>query len=718
MTLSRGFKDAVRVALAMVIVYGIVLALGWHRPYWAGLAVAMCGLSTAGESLRKGLLRIGGTLFGVVVALTLIALFPQDRWLFCLALSTYLAFCAYLMMGTSRWYFWMVAGFSVPILTLAGGPIAVNAFDTVMLRAQETVLGIGVFMLVSVFVWPSSSRRAFEQAVAELVALQQQLFHGYLAMASGSPPTEQLKKLASQAAGTQARLADLLEAAELDSFEVWEVRDAWRRLVGQLEQLTTILERWRNGFDDLDGTLPALLPSLPAFETEIAQRLQAVDDMLAGRSPRHEPAAVALEFDETALARLSHVTRAAAVLSRDQLRQLDEISREAHAVVRAVIGSSRVIATKTAEPSWTIASALEPERLRAVARQFTTLWLVLTITIFVPDVPNPAGLIALTTSASLFLCIMPQLSIASLFLPIAFNVLLSGSIYLFVMPHISDFTGLALLLFCVVFFISYTLSSPQHVITKSVSLSLFVMLINVENLQQYNFISVANWAFVFPLFFAAVALASYWPFSFKPEHVILRLLRRFLGSCARLAASPGPQGNETGFIQNYRRAFDAYTVRAVPGRIAAWSRALPRAALGDTPPERLAELVAGLQLLADRLQDLGTVRGYAQDAVLVRELEVERDRWRGGLETALQAAADSPGGTDSTALGAQLAALLERVEQRLEETLTGPAAAVPAEQCADMYRVLGAYRGVSVAVIDLARTASGIDWARLRETRF
>ena len=718
MTLSRGFKDAFRVALAMVIVYGIILAQGWSNPHWGGLAVAMCGLSTAGESLRKGLLRIGGTLVAVVVSLTLIALFPQDRWLFCLFLSAHVAFCAYMMMGTSHWYFWLVAGFSVPMLTLAGGPIAVNAFDIVMLRAQDTVLAIGVFMLVSVFVWPSSSRQDFEQALAGLVALQNQLFAGYLAMASGSPPTEHLRNAASQAAATQSRLSGLLDGAALDSFEIWEVRNAWRRLVGQLQQLTIMLERWRNGFADLDGTLPALLPSLEAFGIEIEQRFEAIDDMLAGRAPRHEPAAVALDFDERALARLSHFDRAAAALSRDQLRQLGAISREAHAVVRAVKSAGRVVATTTAGPSWTVASAFEPERLRAVARQFTAFWLVLLVTIFVPDVPNPVGLIALTTSVSLFLCIMPQFSVTALFLPIAFNVLLSGSIYLFVMPHLSAFAALAVLLFCAVFFICYTLSAPQQTIMKSVSLALLVLLLDVENVQTYDFIRVANWAFVFPLFFAAVVVASYWPFSFKPEHVVMRLLRRFFASGARLAAPPAPRGGWSGLIQRYRQAFDVHTVRTVPSWLAVWSRALPRDALGTTPPERLPELVAGLQLLADRLEDLGTVRGYPLDAVLVRELEAERDRWHGGLKKALQSAADSPGRADASALGAQLQALVERVEQRLEETLTGPAAALPAEQCADMYRVLGAYRGVSVAVIDLARTASGIDWARLREARF
>ena len=120
MTKTDKAKEASKTALAMVIAFGIALSMDWEKPYWAGIAVSMCSLGRVGDSLNKGLLRVFGTLAAVAVALILLSLFPQSRWSFLLALSGYVAFCTYMMGTTTRWYFWMVAGFTVPILTLSG----------------------------------------------------------------------------------------------------------------------------------------------------------------------------------------------------------------------------------------------------------------------------------------------------------------------------------------------------------------------------------------------------------------------------------------------------------------------------------------------------------------------------------------------------------------------------------------------------------------------
>ena len=92
---STRFKDAFKIALAMVIAYAIALSQGWESPFWAGLAVAFCALAGVGESLNKGLLRVLGTLFGAVVALALLAMFPQDRWAFLIAMSLFIASLAF-----------------------------------------------------------------------------------------------------------------------------------------------------------------------------------------------------------------------------------------------------------------------------------------------------------------------------------------------------------------------------------------------------------------------------------------------------------------------------------------------------------------------------------------------------------------------------------------------------------------------------------------------
>jgi Fusaric acid resistance protein family/Sel1 repeat len=78
--LSDRVKTAIKTALATVLAYGVVLSMEWGHAYWAAFAVAFCTLSTVGESLNKGLLRLSGTLLGSLTAVILIALFPQDRW--------------------------------------------------------------------------------------------------------------------------------------------------------------------------------------------------------------------------------------------------------------------------------------------------------------------------------------------------------------------------------------------------------------------------------------------------------------------------------------------------------------------------------------------------------------------------------------------------------------------------------------------------------------
>ena len=156
--LSTRTKEAVKTGLAMAISFGIALQLGWEKPSWAGMAVAMISLSTAGQSINKGAMRMLGTLVGLGAALTFLALFSQDRWLFMVTVSLYVGFCTYMLTGKKLVYFWFVSAFVCMLITIAGGANSQNAFYTALMRAQETGLGILVYSLVSVFLWPHPRR--------------------------------------------------------------------------------------------------------------------------------------------------------------------------------------------------------------------------------------------------------------------------------------------------------------------------------------------------------------------------------------------------------------------------------------------------------------------------------------------------------------------------------------------------------------------------------
>jgi uncharacterized membrane protein YccC len=226
--LSDRVKPAIKTALATVLAYGVALALNWENAHWAAFAVAFCALSTLGESLNKGLLRLSGTLVGSLAAFVLIALFPQDRWQFLIGMSIFTGFCAYMMPGTSRWYFWLVAGFSAPLIALSGGADPLNDFQTAVTRTEETALGVVSYSLVWLLIWPTSTREALEDAVRQLAVTHRRLAAHYLTPTTGETHDAGQQALRGQTTQVLARLRGLLDGAEMDSYEVWEARHAWR----------------------------------------------------------------------------------------------------------------------------------------------------------------------------------------------------------------------------------------------------------------------------------------------------------------------------------------------------------------------------------------------------------------------------------------------------------------------------------------------------------
>ena len=93
--------------------------------------------------------------------------------------------------------------------------------------------------------------------------------------------------------------------------------------------------------------------------------------------------------------------------------------------------------------------------------------------------------------------------------------------------------------------------------------------------------------------------------------------------------------------------------------------------------------------------------------------------WRVGLREAFGRLSADPGTLDQSAAGARLEARLARLEQTVEEALKkADETSVPAEVVNNMYRLLGAYRGVSEALVQVVQETAPIDWARLREARF
>jgi uncharacterized membrane protein YccC len=718
--LSDRVKTAIKTALATVLAYGVALSMDWGHAYWAAFAVAFCTLSTVGESLNKGLLRLSGTLLGSLAAVTLIALFPQDRWLFLIGMSIFTGFCAFMMPGNPRWYFWNVAGLSVPLIALAGGANPLNDFQTVITRSEETALGVLSYSLVWLLIWPTSSREALEDAVRRLAAAHRQLAAHYLTptIETHDAGPEALRRQTTQ---VLARLGGLLDGAEFDSYEVSEARQAWRSLIYQLSQLNSTSERWRQSSAEVrDVDRQRLIPELAKFASELDRRFAEIGRMLEGHPPERGPISAPLNLEDKGMASLSPFQRAALLLYRSHLEEIDKLTRDLFETVADMRNFTRAKIDPTRAAVPLLPWALDPERLAGVARWFTGLWLAWLIALYVPDIPNTVEFIVLTNSLSMALCVMPQLTIASTFLPVAFGIAFGGAIYVLVMPHLGSFAGLGVVLFAAVFLICYLYHRPAQAAGKAAGLALLAMVMGVANEQTYSFLSVINLAVVLPLVFAVLAVATYFPVSFRAEHVFQRLLGRFFRACAYLASTlQWDPANPPTRWQRLRRVLHLGDLASVPSKLAIWVSALPAAALGQSTTEQMQALVDSLQALAYRMQDLIESRATPQSQVLARELLSQVRAWRSGLQDIFCNLSQHPEAADFADFRSRLDAMLERLEEQIEKAVAGEdQAGIATRENENSIRLLGAFRGVSEELVNFARQSGGIDWARLREARF
>ena len=721
MILSTRTKEAIKTALAMTIAYGIALSMDWDRPYWAGFAVAMISLSTIGQSFNKAALRMIGTLMGMGVALTLIALFAQDRWPFILFLSIWIGLCTYMMAGTKRQYFWHVSAFVCAIICMDGGPDPVNAFDTAILRAQETGLGILVYSLISIFLWPSSSRAGFEAAVGKLADTQHQLYRVYLDLMNGMGDIGKAQSLKAQAIQEQTHFSQLLGAAQGDSYEVHERRQAWRRYQGQVVEFGETLERWHDSFAGLQALdVQRLLPNLAAFGGELDLRLGQIERMLANQRPAQHPTATELALDEEALHALPHFNKAALAIGRKQLQRLEILTRSLFNSVSDLKGFGQSIAVPDAAAPPPAPFVPDPDRITAAARAMLILWLAWLTLIYVNGIPGGVGVVSMAVPIGMALATMPQVSVWQLFKPAMTSVLFAGSLYIFVMPKLSSFTGLGLLIFAATFAICYLFAAPRQMLGRVLGLALFVTIISVSNEQTYNFLSVANTALMFPAIFLIIAVTAYIPFSPRPERVVLRLLGRFFRSSEYLMSSMRRDpGYAPSRLEQRKQAFHARELATLPQKIGTWAPHIDTSTLPGTSPEQVQSLVTSLQVLTYRMQELHEARGNPQAQQLVKELLADFHAWRLRVQQTFQRLSQDPAAGEQATFRTGLNEIMKHLEARTRDTMDK----TPDGQLSDrdeenFYHLMGAYRGVSEALVDYAGSTGGIDWARWREERF
>jgi uncharacterized membrane protein YccC len=718
--LSRRFKDAFKLALSMVIATSIALSMDWEKPYWAALAIFMCSFTASGDSLSKGLLGVAGTAVAVVVTLALVAVAPQERWLFLGLMTSWILLCGYMLTGGSKGYFWNCAGFTVPILAMSGGVHGPSSFETVILRAQETGLGVIVYSFVSYLIWPASSDGPLKSAIGTVVDAERRTAGHLLGLMAGKQQDNSIDELRGRAAPILGRLPAMLDGAAMDSAAIRERRDAWGRLVANLGALREALDRWHASLADVrELDLTSLLPGLSDFGAEVDRRLRAVQDMLQGQPPGIAPSVADAGLDHARLDALPLFGRAALIACTDQMSRVDGLTASLYTNLAAAAGHEETAQRPAAATIGSPALVFDPDRFLYALRAFIAVWLACLLAIFVPGLPGVPIIIAVANSLCLALAMMPQVTPTLAQGAVIRSLLFAGPLYMLILPRLSGYAELATVLFLVVFGIAYRFPLEKAPIDRPVWLALLVLCLAVSNEQSYSFLRWAN--LMLPLVFAIwlVTLTGYFPISYQSQDRYLRLLQRFFRSCGFLVgdAQWRRESEPSGKARLLER-FHAHEVTSIPPKMLPFCGGVQARIGPDAEPSPLA-LVATLQGLRRRVIEVHAARAEIAHHArqLPEDLRLELSDWRSELQDLFSKLSTDPEALTGANLAGRLDAMVRHLEASVETFLNREGSTVTGDAL-QLYRLLAALRDMSVSLTNFEQQAEAFRWDRLRESCF
>ena len=566
-----------KTSLGIIIAWGIVLWLQWPEPFMAPVAVLVLQTPYLGASLRKGLMRVLGTLAGALLVLALIGLFVQERWPLLAMMSLVLMISVYQMRLSRYGYAWFMVALAVAVIAWDASGAPGEAFRAAVYRTSEAIIGILVVLVVNGVLWPrTAGHRYLEQQRWVLTALATHLRETGAAVTAGKASSFATMPNALLRAGPELR--ELLAAAE---FDTGRFRQLHRTHEAQIQALTATLGSMMGLSENLRVAAAGRRAFLTAPQRQVLREALEQVAVAIESAPAAGPAptsAVSPDSPSDSPPALSEQILASAASSRVQVETISAAAKTAlaeaeqrrqrlltgpslaqqtggdsalaHALaaqlqaltstVQQLVEASTAVATGRTlsqsklppdpSPPWRHRFAVALPNALAMGLAF---WVsVLSWMLF--QWP-PEGLLAVVMALVLIgghtLQKTPLLQPAKLtLLGFLIGIIATAPIYLILMPQLDGFAQLALALFPIYFAIAYFMHAlpPPHQLTFLRIGVLAIILLNLEPHQVYDATSYIDAALSAATGFLIGVAALVLVRSATPQEQLRRSIKRLL----------------------------------------------------------------------------------------------------------------------------------------------------------------------------------------------
>ncbi|HWC97661.1 MAG TPA: FUSC family protein [Candidatus Sulfopaludibacter sp.] len=168
---SAALRHALRLAVCVAIGGVVSSAAGWTRAYWCPMTIAIVLRPDFTGTFSRGILRVAGTLIGLVLATGLFHVLSPSIWVH-VALIAILAFLLRCF-GPANYGIFVIAltGLVVLLIALTGLPPG----EVIAARGLNTVAG-GAIALAAYAVWPTWERTRLPEELARMLDAYREYF--------------------------------------------------------------------------------------------------------------------------------------------------------------------------------------------------------------------------------------------------------------------------------------------------------------------------------------------------------------------------------------------------------------------------------------------------------------------------------------------------------------------------------------------------------------
>jgi uncharacterized membrane protein YgaE (UPF0421/DUF939 family) len=320
--LALSTRQAVQVGIATSLAIVIGELVSPARWYWAVLTafIVFVNTSSRGDVLSRGWQRLIGTIGGVLAGMGLAVLVGGHE----LAALLVLFCCAFLALYLARISQTLFALWITAVLALLYGLIGQFSIQTLVLRIEETAVGVAMGMLAAYLVVPKRTREVFGEALDEMVGTADAVLARSVERILGRQPAHSLGQLTRD---LHQELRTLRERGKpLDNLLPWRRgRSSYQRMLRVLTAVEYYVRRLARLADEIRE--PGWAPTLQPAAARVRANLNALRRMLQHRTAGQIASAEDLiDAAEAYAARIPDPDRRVTLLNAVRLlRRIDQV---------------------------------------------------------------------------------------------------------------------------------------------------------------------------------------------------------------------------------------------------------------------------------------------------------------------------------------------------------------------------------------------------------